>query len=258
MDSKKKIGFWKIIGLIALIVLIGFFITFYVSFFGNPVMKIIARSELKQYLAENYSERTDFELGEVTYNFKDGRYHAEVQSIKSPDTRFYVSWKRGDEVRDDYEDMVSSGQNTLARLQQEARKDIAAKLRELGEANVFVIMESFDEMPHFELDIPYRPGLIDTSNLHIELYCEEHTAEVAAEVIPKIFLILEDVGAPLKELQLTLVKADYVKRYEVRNITPEDAMAKDLLSRLKELENSFKANPDAAYQSEELSVILPE
>lgn len=198
MNPKKRTKLWKVIGLIVLVVLIGFFITFYVSFFGNPVMKIIARSELKQYLAENYHDRTDFELGEVTYNFKDGRYHAEVQSIKSPDTRFYVSWKRGDEVRDDYEDMVSSGQNTLARLQQEARQDIEAKLSELGETNVFVIMESFDEMPHFELDIPYRPGLIDTSNLHIELHREEYTAEIAAEDFPKIFLILED-EAPLPD-----------------------------------------------------------
>ena len=57
---------------------------------GNPISKMLAQSTAERYLAEHYGD-TDYYIDRVSYNFKDGNYHAFVRSPSSVDTTFTLS-----------------------------------------------------------------------------------------------------------------------------------------------------------------------
>ena len=103
---------------LVIIILLGaaFVVLFAIAFFGDPVSKIIATRAIKSYVAENYSD-TEYVLGDVIYNFKDGDYFAHVDIPTSPDSSFTVtSSPNGKRVEDDYEWRVTERWNTSNRI----------------------------------------------------------------------------------------------------------------------------------------------
>ncbi len=76
---------------------------------GNPISKMLAQSTAERYLAEHYGD-TDYYIDRVSYNFKDGNYHAFVRSPSSVDTTF--NHHAGLSAGDTY-DHVLSGWNAL-------------------------------------------------------------------------------------------------------------------------------------------------
>jgi len=92
---------------------------FYLGFFGNPVSKLLIKNSAEKYVAENYP---DCYVERRGYNFKDGRYFANIQKENSPDTNFFVyaDWL-GNIDYDSYESYVTSGHNTANRMMMEYR-----------------------------------------------------------------------------------------------------------------------------------------
>lgn len=101
------------------VAVVGVALYFYLGFFGNPVSKLLCKNTAEKYVAENYPECHVERRG---YNFKDGRYFANIQKEGSPDTNFfiYTDWL-GNLEYDSYESYVTSGHNTANRMMMEYR-----------------------------------------------------------------------------------------------------------------------------------------
>ena len=105
---------------VLLLALISVTVYFYLGFFGNPVSKLLMKNSAEKYVAENYP---DCHIENVGYNFKDGRYFANIQKEGSADTNFFVyaDWL-GNISYDSYESYVTSGHNTANRMMTEYRE----------------------------------------------------------------------------------------------------------------------------------------
>ena len=109
----------KLFAIILAVILLSVVLYFYLGFFGNPVSKLLMKNSAEKYVAENYP---DCHIENVGYNFKDGRYFANIQKEGSVDTNFFVyaDWL-GNISYDSYESYVTSGHNTANRMMLEYR-----------------------------------------------------------------------------------------------------------------------------------------
>ena len=109
----------KLFAIILAVILISVVLYFYLGFFGNPVSKLLMKNSAEKYVVENYP---DCHIENVGYNFKDGRYFANIQKEGSVDTNFFVyaDWL-GNISYDSYESYVTSGHNTANRMMMEYR-----------------------------------------------------------------------------------------------------------------------------------------
>ncbi|MBR5520555.1 MAG: hypothetical protein IKU54_01015 [Oscillospiraceae bacterium] len=115
----KKGKILKYIAVILLTLILGIGLYFYIGFFGNPISKVLANHSAEKYMAENYP---NCYIENVGYNFKDGRYFANIQKEESIDTNFFVyfDWL-GNVTYDAYESYVTKGHNTVNRMFMEYR-----------------------------------------------------------------------------------------------------------------------------------------
>ena len=96
------------------------------AFLGNPVSKALATRTAKRHLAAHYPTYT---LERVSYNFKDGNYHAHLTDSNQVDGDFYmILTPSGKLLADTYQDRVLSGENTHLRLTMEYRAMVDAVL----------------------------------------------------------------------------------------------------------------------------------
>ncbi|MEG0051291.1 MAG: hypothetical protein RR712_03850 [Terrisporobacter sp.] len=83
---------------------------------GNPVSKMIANKNGKEYISKEYRDM-NLQTGAVYYSFKDGRYHIDVKSSTSKDTYFEIAISPFGKVEyDSYEDNVTNKWNTYERI----------------------------------------------------------------------------------------------------------------------------------------------
>ena len=122
--STKKV--LKVVAGILLVAVISVAIYFYIGFFGNPVSKLLMKNSAEKYVEENYP---DCYVNSWGYNFKDGKYFANIQKEGSPDTNFFVyaDWL-GNIGYDSYESYVTSGHNTANRMMMEYRDLLRAAI----------------------------------------------------------------------------------------------------------------------------------
>lgn len=113
----KKINWTKVVLLVFLLIIVGFMISLVTAFYGNPVTKIYATSQIRNYVEKNYPNM-NLEVSKAVYNFKFEDYVAHAQSTTSVDTNFSVSWKKG-KINDRYEIDVLKRYTTYQRLQKE-------------------------------------------------------------------------------------------------------------------------------------------
>jgi len=85
------------------------------AIYGNPYSKAMAKGAANKYIAQTYHD-TDFAIYDVSYNFKDGYYHAAVISPTSKDSYFDVAVSGKKIVYDTYENDVLTGWNTWLRI----------------------------------------------------------------------------------------------------------------------------------------------
>lgn len=167
---KKRI--LKILALCAGIILILGVCIFANSLVGNPISKALATSTAKKHLEENYAN-TYYELGDVSYSFKDGYYHAQVFSPRSIDSSFSLLINGLGELRYDYyENNVTNGWNTAYRLRDDYRKTVDTLIESdsfpyaviLGYGDLEFITAEYKDMP----DIPEYALL--TNDLTLDSY----------------------------------------------------------------------------------------
>lgn len=188
------------------VILIGVFIllfagvySFYASFKGNIIRKIIVTQKVKDYIAENYPEQ-EFKISFATYNFKMSEYCCHVQSPVSKDTSFTVYASRHNELEDDYDFRVEKRQNTIQRISQELDHQVEEILEQKYAHRTrlvllrFVHEEEIDPA-QFELDmkadlhkLPHQVEL----TVWVETSYAQPTWEEAADLLRELVTITED------------------------------------------------------------------
>ena len=118
--------FFKIVAIVLAIILIAFAVLLVNAFLGNPISKALAQNTAQKYFQQTYSN-TDYELGNVTYSFKDGFYYAPISSPSSIDTCFSLAIDSFGRLQHDYfADYVTTGRNTISRLETDYRQAVEA------------------------------------------------------------------------------------------------------------------------------------
>lgn len=119
-----KSRFLKIAALVLAVALIVGVCAFANSLVGNPISKSLANNAAKKYVEQAYNN-TDYELTDVSYDMKDGYYHATVSSPSSVDTHFELLINGFGKVKHDYYEYdVLSGWNTAHRIDKDYRKAV--------------------------------------------------------------------------------------------------------------------------------------
>lgn len=91
----------KFIYSIIVILLLGIIFWLYSGFNGNPVSKIRAEKDMKNYLETTYKGR-DFKIGKVYYSMSFGVYTTKVTGQKDSSISFTLSWRGGRIRYDEY------------------------------------------------------------------------------------------------------------------------------------------------------------
>lgn len=96
----------KIILYTALAILLAIALFIVLSFYGNPISKILADKAADQYLETHHTD-LDLERERAYYNFKDGTYDVRLRDKKSIDTMFNLSFDSfGKMKRDTFDDRL--------------------------------------------------------------------------------------------------------------------------------------------------------
>ncbi len=200
MVMNKKLLLRILAGLMAFS-LIGVLFYILFSFTGNPVTSWVAERAMNRYIAEKYAHLDDLQVHDVNYNFKDGSYSVFVESKTSPDTKFFVYYRKGEPIQDDYDFFVTDKQNTIFRLEREYSRlaeEILAK--ELGN-------------PDYEIHVMYTDEIYTTGKQYLKLDMEfDRTLPVPARVIISGDLSepsLEEVADLLTTVYHVFQKHDY-------------------------------------------------
>ena len=200
----------KMIALIVALALIAGLLYMAVGLLGNPVSKMLAERGAKAYLEETYAD-TDFQLDEVSYDFKVGGYNAWVVSPSSPDSAFCLcmDWL-GHVTYDRYEQDVLSGSNTARRLDMEYRElvDHALEAADTPYPSELCFGElwGIQREMKLELDKVYDIRELGREYGGITFYydCETITPEKAAEVLLGLRAYLDEAGVPFRTIDFVL------------------------------------------------------
>ena len=223
--SKKTKGLKMIAGITAVVIIagLGWFAN---AFVGNPVSKLLATNTAKQYLTETFSD-TDYYIERISYNFKDGNYHAFIKSPSSMDTEFSLWITMGGKLRNDSYEDVLSGFNTAGRLDQEYRDltesvfaspsfpyvcDIDYGTLEIYPGDL-LNNPNVNDVPPYSLnqDELILDKIYDIRELgrqagHLVIYVENETvtAEAAANIMLDIKTYFDDAAVPFAAMDFVL------------------------------------------------------
>lgn len=257
---KKK--YLKIGALILALCLTAGLLLFANALLGNPVSKMLATNTAKKYIEETYTD-TDYYIEEVSYNFKDGYYHAFVKSPTSMDTQFsiYITMF-GNINRDTYED-VESGFVTAQRLDTEYRNlaetvftnatfpagaDIAFGTLEihseefLNNPDVYDIPSYALNQKELEIDKIYDIKELGSKAGHLTVYVnsDQVTLENAAKLLLTIKEQFHSAGIPFAAIDFHLENSneEYIG---VANFLADDIYEEGLVERVEQADQELKA-----------------
>lgn len=239
----KKKTLKIIAGIAAVVILIGLG-WFANALVGNPVSKILATNTAEKHLAETYPG-TDYYIERVSYNFKDGNYHAFIKSPSSIDTEFSLYLTMLGKLRLDTYDDVLSGFNTARRLEQEYREladtvfsnPAFPYVCHIDYGTLEIYPEELLGNPDYEDVPPYALNqdelvldkLYDIRELgkqagHLVVYIDGDTVtmDAAAEIMLEIKTRFDDAGIPFAAMDFTL---QYPKPEEGRRPDGEVSVA---------------------------------
>ncbi len=221
---KKK--YLKILALAVAIVLSAGVLCLANSLNGNPVSKLLAKRTAENYIAENYAS-TDYYIDRVSYNFKDGNYHAFVTSPTSIDTQFTVIITMFGAFCYDTYDSVVNGFNTAHRIEMEYRAlvdtvfenptlpyrcDITYGTLKIYPEDAFENAEE-NEIPSYALnqnelilDKIYDIRELGKQAGHLVVYVDNDcvTLEDAAEIMLNLRKIFDDANVPFAAMDFVL------------------------------------------------------
>ena len=220
--KKPRLNFVKILGLALAAALLVVVIVFVIAFFGNPVSKALATRTAKGHLAEHYPTYT---LERVSYNFKDGNYHAHLTDSSQVDGDFYVILTpSGKLLADTYQDRVLGGENTHLRLTMEYRAMVDAVLEapqaglplDFGFGDLEIWHREFlgnDDCPDYALVMEdlIPNGTYDVRELgaqagHLVYYLQEENPSLdrLAHWLLEIRRLMDEAGVPFVDIDLSL------------------------------------------------------
>lgn len=157
----------KIGAILLAFAMIGYIIYFANAIAGNPVSKYLVNKNAKVYMGENYAD-LDLIVDDAFYDFK--RVNTYVISAKSEtmeDLYFSVYYDMlGNVVRDNYNNVVTGGENTMYRLNMEYME---------ASENVFDILEGSDIFIGGE-DFFGSGWLVSTGEM--EFYTQEYNMQL--------------------------------------------------------------------------------
>lgn len=269
---KKKV--LKMIALVVAIALIVGVCVFANALVGNPISKWVATNTAEKHLEDEYNEK-DFEVERVTFSFKDGYYHAFIQSPSSIDSSFTVDidmW--GNLKYDHYEDRVLTGWNTADRIGRDYREKVDAILdsqtfpynEHIGYGDIAFIERDFlnnPDVPEYAIvteeltiDAFYDVNELGSKAGKLTIYLDDDTVshERLAELIFDTRKIFDNAGVKFYCLDFVLEYPKQVDsgkkegRVEVRNFLYTDIYEEGMLERVK-------ASNDAAnayYQEQDM------
>ena len=189
---------------------------------GNPVSKALAARTAKGHLADHYPTYT---LERVSYNFKDGNYHAHLTDSNQVDGDFYVILTPGGKLlADTYQDRVLSGENTHLRLTMEYRAMVNAVLEapqaglplDFGFGDLEIWHREFlgnDDCPDYALVMEdlIPNGTYDVRELgsqagHLIYYLQEEdpSLERLAHWLLEIRRLMDQANVPFVDIDLSL------------------------------------------------------
>lgn len=218
------------------------------SFLGNPITKSIAAKEAKKYVKDKFPN-LELLVGETVYNFKFSCYETSITSPSSEDTRFTVTYRRG-EISDSYDSYVKERFNTMIRLTDAFNKEVEDLLIKQLPYEIDMVVCSLDGkegMTSLTLDMPYDLASIPMKK-EVSLYVntEEVTWENVAEVSMKLDEILESNGVYVDHYSVVLKKIgekgsqNSLGAYDIpREVVKEEQLEEILESKYNEIQGSY-------------------
>ncbi|MBR5120654.1 MAG: hypothetical protein IKV02_06615 [Clostridia bacterium] len=252
--------FFKTVAIVLAIILIAFAVLLANAFFGNPISKALAQNTAQKYFQQTYSN-TDYELGNVTYSFKDGFYYAPISSPSSIDTCFSLAIDSFGRLQHDYfADYVTTGRNTISRLEADYRRAVEAVFQsesfpyeahiafgelvyafeaDKAEHDIADYAIIVDELP---LDVQYDVNALGTQAGKLTVYIWDDTVSAAhlAEILLDIRASFDGAGIGFRTINCvleypreenTLYEGD---RFEVMDFAYSDIYEEGLVERVEE------------------------
>ena len=253
-------NFFKTVAIVLAIILIAFAVLLANAFFGNPISKALAQNTAQKYFQQTYSN-TDYELGNVTYSFKDGFYYAPISSPSSIDTCFSLAIDSFGRLQHDYfADYVTTGRNTISRLETDYRRAVEAVFQsesfpyeahiafgelvyafeaDKAEHDIADYAIIVDELP---LDVQYDVNALGTQAGKLTVYIWDDTVSAArlAEILLDIRASFDGTGIGFRTINCileypreenTLYEGD---RFEVMDFAYSDIYEEGLVERVEE------------------------
>ena len=252
--------FFKIVAIVLAIILIAFAVLLVNAFWGNPISKALAQNTAQKYFQQTYSN-TDYELGNVTYSFKDGFYYAPISSPSSIDTHFSLAIDAFGRLHHDYfADYVTTGRNTISRLETDYRQAVEAVFQSesfpydahIAFGELVYVFEAdreaydvadyaiiVDELP---LDVQYDVNALGTQAGRLTVYIWDDTVSAVrlAEILLDIRASFDGAGIGFRAVNCvleypreenTLYEGD---RFEVMDFAYSDIYEEGLVERVEE------------------------
>ncbi len=269
----KKRGF-KIIALVVALALIVGVCIFANALVGNPLSKWIATNAAEKHLEEKYNDK-DFEIERVTFSFKDGYYHAFINSPSSIDSNFTLTIDMWGNLKFDYyEDRVVTGWNTADRIGRDYRNSVDAVLdsqsfpyeEHIGYGDIEFIPREYKDDPSvpsyaiitedLTLDAFYDINELGAKSGKITIYLYDDTVSVErlSEIILDVRKIFDDAGVSFYAMDCVLEypkSVDYTKkegRIEVMDFLYTDIYEEGMVERVhasNEAANTYHNEQDA-------------
>lgn len=188
----KKVNWGKLILVLFLLLFVGIIANIVMAFYGSPVTKIYATWQIRDYVEKTYPDM-NLEVPKAGYNFKFGEYVSHVQSPTSADTKFSVSWKKG-EIYDYYEMDVLKRDTTYRRLQEELSNIVEEAIsREFPYQTSIVFADAVKSTGDFSmltLDMPLDTMTVPLPTSLVVYYYHE---QLDYDVFSKILIELSDI-----------------------------------------------------------------
>lgn len=276
----KKKTVKKILITVIILFLVAVLAFFSNAFFGNPVSKALAKNSAEKYIALTYPD-SDYELNNVSFNFKTTNYNAHIVSPGSIDSEFSLVYDMlGNLLADSYESSVTQRGNTSLRIGFAYREAVDAVLGSgaityadphIGFGDIEFVPSQYKNEPStpayalvsddLELDKEYDIKELAKKAGHLTIYVYDE--EVSAERLAEMLLELRDA---FDKADLPFYVIDFVLEYprsedgtqkegrvEVMNFLYDDIYEKGLTERVERSNAkavAYYAEMDAIKESE--------
>ena len=241
----------KSLSLFISILLIFFAILIILSFFGNPISRLVAEVAANKYLKTHYTD-LDLERDRVYYDFKDGSYVVRLQDKNSIDTIFNLRFNSfGKMKRDTFDDRLF---NTFRRYMG-FLDDLADEIAKDSGLDFVIWLRPVDDTDYRDyltLDQDFdRDNLPSKITAGFKAYAEKPSLDDLMNGLKKVYEVLKERDIAVSEYSGLVVpnadKAEEGKAESWANAisagdVPEDVIVDGDLDELKRIfdeENSY-------------------